>query len=292
MASYSQDVKDELARIFDADIDSLRAEFTALLQIGAKKIDGRLEFANINAAVARKVIVLAKKILPLVKPEVATIRRKRLRKDMTYVVRFIAAGEVQTFFDAPDFDELLKRTRYKISYLRGVFLARGMVSHPEGDYFLSITSKEAEARFVQRQMIKLDFKAGIFRHKKEFIVWLKEADSIFDFLAMLGADNTLERFEVARNIKEIRRQVSRAVNRETASLNKAIDAAQRQLADIKILIDNNVAVDEKLRQAMELRLEDPTGTLTELGEKLSLTRAGLRYRFCVIHRLAQEYTTK
>lgn len=292
MPSYAQEVKNELAHLFDADIACLRAEFVALIKTGTKKVDGRLEFVTSNAAVARKVITLAKKFLTQVKPEVAAVRPKRLYKTLLYVVRFIAAGEVQAFFDALDFDELLKRTRYKIAYLRGAFLARGTVNRPESTYFLEMSSTEAEAAFIRKQLTKLDFKAGIYRRKKEFVVFMKEADLICDFLAMLGADNAVERFEVARNIKEVRIQVNRVVNMETASLNKSIEASQRQLADIKILLDNNVRVNPKLREAMTLRLDNPTGTLEELAEKIPMTRAGLLYRFKRIRKIAEKYSKK
>ena len=292
MSSYAQDVKNELAHKFDADSKSLLAEFVALIKVGAKKIDGRIEFSNSNAAVARRVITLAKKFFPNVKPEIAAIRRKNLHKNLFYVVRFIAAGELQNFFDTLDFDELLKRTRYKVAYLRGAFFAKGRVNRPEGQYFLQIVTTEAEATFVRKLLDKLEFSGGLLRRKKEFMVWIREADAICDFLGMLGADNAVERFEVARNVKEVRIQVNRVVNVETASLNKAIDAAQRQLADIKFLLDNKIPVKERFKEAMNLRLENPDCSIYELAEKINMSYAGLLYRFKVIHRLARKFGKK
>ena len=291
MPSYAQEVKNELAHRFD-ERDCLIAEFVALIRVGAKKIDGRLEFSTSNAAVARRVIKLAKKFFPLIKPEVAAIRRTKLRKNMNYVVRFIAAGELQSFFDALDLDEFLKRTRFKIAYLRGAFLAKGTVNRPEGQYLLEIVTTEAEAHFIRKQLDKLDFNGGLYRRKKEFLVWLREADAICDFLGMVGADNAVERFEIARNIKEIRLQVNRVVNMETASLNRAVDIAQGQLADIKILLAAGVAVNKRLQQAIDLRLANPTATVTELAEKIPMTQAGLQYRFKLIHQLAEKLGTK
>ena len=293
MASYAQDVKNELARKFDDDQDCLRAEFVALIKVGAKKIDGRLEFTSSNAAVVRRVITLAKKFLPNVKPEVAAVRRKKLLKNILYVVRFIAAGEVQKFFDALDMNELLKRTRFKVAYLRGAFLASGSVNRPETQYFLQIVAlTEDEASFIRKLLEKVEFSAGLFRRKKKFVVWLREGDSICDFLGMIGATEAVERFEIARNLKEVRIQVNRIVNVETAALNKAINVAQRQLADIKILLDKNVPVNRKLREAMTLRLENPSCTMGELAEKIPLSRGGLGYRFKMIHRLAKKYSKK
>lgn len=293
MASYAQDVKNELAHKFDDDRDCLLAEFVALLKVGTKKIDERLEFTSSNAAVVRRVITLAKKFLPNVKPEVAAVRRKKLLKNLLYVVRFILAGAVQNFFDTLDMNELLKRTRFKIAYMRGAFLASGSVNRPETQFLLQILTKtEAEAVFLQKQMEKLEFNAGICQRKKIFFIWLREGDAICDFLGMIGATEAVERFEVARNLKEVRMQVNRVVNMETAALNKAINAAQRQLADIKILIDKNAPVRERFREAMKLRLENPSCTVGELAEKIGMSRAGLLYRFQIIHRLAKKFSKK
>lgn len=288
MLSYAQSVKNELARKFDADTGCLRAEFVALIKVGTKKIDGRLEFSSVNAAVARRVITLAKKFLPHVKPEVAAVRRKKLYKSLRYVVRFIA-GEIQNFFDTLDFAELVKRTRYKVAYLRGAFLARGTVTRPETYYYLTIASfTEAESQFLRRLMEHLEFNAGFYVRKKDFIIWLREGDAVCDFLGMIGAQNAVERFEIARNLKEVRIQVNRIVNLETAALNKSIEAAQAQIVDIKLLIEHNVPVSDKLREAMNLRLENPSCTTYELAEKIGMSQPGLLYRFHIINSLANK----
>ena len=293
MASYAQDVKNELAHKFDDDRDCLLAEFVALLKVGTKKIDGRLEFTSSNAAVVRRVITLAKKFFPTVKPEVAAVRRKKLLKNLIYVVRFILTGAVQNFFDTLDMNELLKRTRFRVAYMRGAFLASGSVNRPETQFLLQILTKtEAEATFLQKQMEKLEFNAGICQRKKIFFIWLREGDAICDFLGMIGATEAVERFEVARNLKEVRMQVNRVVNMETAALNKSINAAQRQLADIKILLDKNAPVHERFREAMKLRLENPASTVGELAEKIGMSRTGLLYRFKIIHRLAKKFSKK
>lgn len=293
MASYSQEVKNELAHKFDGDDECLRAEFVAMINVGAKIVDGRLEFASYNAAVARRFITLGKKIFPTVKPEVAAVRGKRLLKNLRYVVRFVAADEVQIFFDTLDMTELLRRTRYRVAYVRGAFLAGGNVNRPESTYFLQIVTRNAAiSRFVQEQLLYLEFNAGFYQRKKEFVVWLREADSICDFLGMLGANNAIERFEVARNVKEVRAQVNRVVNMETASMNRSLAVAQRQLNDIRALLARKIPVNDVLREAMKLRVKNPTATVGELAAKVPITREGMQYRFSVIRRLAKKYTGK
>lgn len=291
--SYAQEVKNELAHVFDDDNDCLRAEFVALLKVTTRKVDGRIEFTTTNAAVARKVITLAKKFFPHVKPEIAAVRRKKLLRCLLYVVKFIIAGEVQDFFDTLDDTELLKRTRFKVAYLRGAFLAGGSVNRPEAQYLLQIVSRTATEQILIRDLLtKLDFNAGLCERKKRFVVWLREGDTVCDFLGMIGAAAAVERFEVARNLKEVRAQVNRIVNVETAALNKSIRATQQQLADIKILLDKKAPVKERFREAMQLRLDNPSCTIGELAEKIGMSRAGLVYRYQMIHRLAKKFSKK
>ena len=293
MASYAQDVKNELARIFVDDRECLRAELLALLNVGAKKIDERIEFSSTNAAVARKVITLIKKFFPAVKLEVAALRRKKLRKDLSYIVRIFLTEEIQSFLAEVDSPDFLKRTRYKVAYLRGAFLATGSVNRPEAQYFLEISSKvEATMIFIRNLLEKLEFHAGFYKRKKFFVVWLREADSICDFLGMVGANNAVERFEVARNVKEVRKQVTCIVNLETAALNKAVDAAQRQIADIRILIAKRVPLKKIFRDTMKARLENPSCTIAELAEKLGMSRDGVKYRLKIIHQLAKKHSKK
>ena len=293
MASYAQDVKNELARIFSEDKECLRAELLALLTVGTKKIDGRIEFSSTNAAVARKVIILAKKFFPNVKPEVAALRRKKLRKDLSYIVRIFLTEEVQNFLAEVDSPDFLKRTRYKVAYLRGAFLAKGTVNRPEGQYFLEISSQNAATiNFIHGLLVKFEFRAGFYQRKKFFVAWLREADSICDFLGMVGANNAVERFEIARNVKEVRKQVDCIVNLETAALNKAVVAAQKQIADMKFLIAKRIPLNEIIRETIKMRLQNPSCTIAELAEKLYLSRDGLKYRLKKIHRLAKKFGKK
>lgn len=288
MASYAQDVKNELARLFDDDKDCLRAELLALLTVGTKKIDGRIEFSSSNAAVARKVITLFKKFFPKIKPEVVARRRKKLRKDLSYVVRIFLADEVQTFLAEVYSPEFLNRDQLKVAYLRGAFLATGTVNRPETQYFLEMSSRNpATIIFIRNLLETLEFRAGFYQRKKFFVVWVREADSICDFLGMVGANDAVERFEIARNVKEIRKQVNYIVNLETAALNTAVDAAQRQIADIKILLANKIPLNDRIKEVAKVRLENPSCTVDELAEKLHITYDTLRGRLRRINQLAR-----
>ena len=142
---------------------------------------------------------------------------------------------------------------------------------------------------ARRPANRMDFPVGFTDRKDSYIVYLKEGDAIIDFLAMLHADKAVEEFEIARNIKEVRSQVNRLVNCETANLQKAVDAAGRQLHDIEVLQRQEgglAALPERLRETAEARLEEPGVSIVELGEMLGVSKSGVNHRLRKLHALA------
>lgn len=289
MPSYSSDVKNELAHKFYENQECSRAEIIALLNIGALNFDRRKEFMNSNAATARKVITLTKKVFPNARTEIAAVRTKKLRKSMKYFVRVFFTKDEEIFFKSPE----LHRREEKIAYLRGAFLAGGTVNRPESYYRLEIISMEKEqADFLKKILRKLSFNPNYYQRGEEFVVYLCDGESVCDFLGMIGADVAVERFESARNLKEIRAQVNRLMNCEMSNLNKAIETAQRQLNDIRILRKNKIEVSEILEEAMTIREKNPSCSVAELAEKIFITREALMHRFKKIHLLAENLTEK
>ena len=288
MSSYADDVRNELARIFDDDAEILRAELAALLRIGSVEVEGRRDFSNINAAVVRKVVTLVKKLYPDARLEVAAVRTKKLRRTMRYFVRIFFAGSIENFLHNLDAKDLTSRTRYRVAALRGAFLASGTVNRPEAEYRVEIFSPlESEMLFIQKMLEKLDFVARIYLRGENFVVYMKDGDSVCDFLGMIGANYAVERFEIARNLKEVRLQVNRLTNLELARINHAIEVAQRQLADIRLLQEKKIQLPEILREAAEIRLKFPECTVGELAKKIFITRPALNDRFKKIHKLAE-----
>jgi len=289
MPSYSRTVKDELSRLFDDEESCLRAELAAMLKVGAVFSAGRMEFSTVNAAVARKLIKLLNKFYPAAKRDVATVRNKGLAKSIRYFVRIFFTGVTEKFFAEMDSLEIVPNDFTKIAYLRGAFLASGTVNKPEKQYYLDIsTLSESAALFVNQIMIDLDFNPTFYVRKEFFVNYICEGDAVEEFLEIIGAEESLERFQIARNLKDVRINVNRLVNCETSNLNRTVDAAQRQLADIRYLLEKKVDVDENFKAAMDIRLKFPELTVGELAAKISISRQNLNYRFKKIHEFTEE----
>lgn len=289
--SYSHEVKNELARIFGADVDLLRAELAAMLAVSGSKIDGRMEFITSNAAVARKVVALIKKIFTDAKIEVAAVRRKVLQKTMKYAVRIFFTSQTENFlndlFSENYFEKIVARPILGVAYLRGAFLANGSVNRPEKNYLLDISFlTKSAAEFTQKVFKIFGMYAGLYERRGFFVIYVKEGDSICDTLGIIGAEKAVERFEVARNLKEVRAMVNRIVNCETANLNRTIEAAQRQIADIRQIIAKKIKVADYLQQTMKFRLKYPDDSVAELAAKIGYTKPAVMHHFKLIHELA------
>src|SRR5699024_7695472 len=129
----------------------------------------------------------------------------------------------------------------------------------------------------------LNLRARRLERRNGFIVYIKEAEKITEFLIVIGAHNALFKFEDVRIVRDMRNSVNRLVNCETANLNKTIGAAFRQIESIK-LIEETVGLDslpEKLQEIALLRVRHQEATLKELGELVTegvISKSGVNHR--------------
>jgi DNA-binding protein WhiA len=128
--------------------------------------------------------------------------------------------------------------------------------------------------------------------KKEFIVYLKEGNAITSFLSVIGAHNALMEFENVRIIKEMRNNVNRIVNCETANLNKTVQAAVHQIESIKYIeeISGLASLPPVLRETAELRLSYPEASLSELADMASgrIGKSGINHRLKKLEQMAKD----
>lgn len=185
-----------------------------------------------------------------------------------------------------------KKRCCKKSYLKGAFLSAGSMSDPEKTYHLEIISHHRSlAKEVNDLITYFNLNAKVIKRKGYFVVYLKEGENIVDFLNIIGAHGALLELENVRILKEMRNNVNRIVNCETANLQKTVDASIRQVENIKYIRDN-LGFDnlpENLVQIAELRLEYSDASLKELGEMLSPTlgKSGVNHRLRKLDEIAE-----
>ena len=166
---------------------------------------------------------------------------------------------------------------------RGAFLGSGSVNNPENKYHLEVVlsnNKNASSIKKMLEKMQIDFKA--LERKNGYSLYMKDGEEISKFLAFIGANNSVLKFEEIRVLREMKNNVNRKVNCETANLNKTINAAVKQIEAIKKLKESGKleSLNPNLKEIASLRVENPDATLTELGQMLQnpIGKSGVNHR--------------
>ena len=187
--------------------------------------------------------------------------------------------------------QVIQKDCCKKAFLRGIFLATGSVSDPSKAYHFEMVVRNKDmAASVQEVMQSFLLDAKVVKRKKYYIVYLKEGAMIVDMLKIMEASVNLMDMENVLILKEMRNDINRRVNCETANIKKTVNAARRQIDDI-LYIEKKKGLkylSDSLRQIAELRLEEPDANLVELGEMLNppVSKSGVNHRLRKISEIA------
>lgn len=304
--SYAAEVKRELTTL-EVHREHAKAELAALIRMnGAVTLANHQLVLNVqteNAAIARRIYTLLKEHYH-VRSELLVRRKMKLKKNNIYIVRLkqdtqAILGDLAIMdglmFTSHVSDVIMGNAQKMRSYLRGAFLAGGSVNNPETSrYHLEIYSiYEEHNQDICDMMNYYGLNARTLARRSGYIAYLKEAEKIADFLTLIGATNSMLKFEDVRIVRDMRNSVNRLVNCETANLNKTIDAASKQLENIEF-IKARVGLEtlpEKLREIAELRLEYPDLSLKELGEIVpsgAISKSGINHRIRKLNEYAEK----
>ncbi len=177
--------------------------------------------------------------------------------------------------------------------IRGTYLGSGSINNPEKKYHVEIgISKKSDAEIIINYLKKYDIKSNLTEKNGEYAIYLKDGEEISKFLALIGANKAVLKFEEIRVQREMNNKINRIVNCETANLNKTINASIEQIEAIKKLKSNKKfeKLDDYLKEIAELRLKNPNASLIELGKMLKqpIGKSGVNYRLKKIMEIANE----
>lgn len=185
------------------------------------------------------------------------------------------------------------------AYLRGIFFATGSISDPKKSrYHLELLSyTPEEAVFVQKLLNIFDLNAKILSREKGYMIYIKEAEKISDFLKLLGANNAVMYYENVRIYRDQKNKTNRLNNCEQANMDKVFETANEQLREIEIIETNDgiTLLDERTKETLEYRKKYPEASLKELAEIISLetgkniTKSGLNHRMRKIKDLSNKF---
>lgn len=159
------------------------------------------------------------------------------------------------------------------SIVRGAFLGGGSINNPENKYHLEIIfSLEENAKYIANILKNYEIECKILNKSHCYSLYSKEGETISNLLAFIGASSSVLKFEEIRVVRDMRNNVNRLVNCETANLNKIINASLKQIEDIKLIKEKNKFknLSKNLQEIAELRLKNPEASLIELGNMLEV----------------------
>ena len=310
--TFSSIVKNEISKIITDDKCCQLAELSALIKMtGTVQMHGSnsigIKLSTENASIARMLFTLIKDIFDI-STRVAVRRNKQLKKNNNYTLYIDTKTGGETILLATGIlskteegirinyrlpHKLVKKPCCKKAYLRGVFLGGGSISDPEKTYHLELVTNNSEyAESIKKLINSYNLNAKVVNRKGNYVVYLKEGEQIVDFLNIIGAHKALFSLENVRIYKEMRNNVNRIVNCETANLSKIVIASMRQINNIE-LVRNRIGFDnipEGLAEIAELRLIYPDASLKELGEMMNppIGKSGVNHRLRKLDEIADK----
>ncbi len=308
--SFSSNVKSELAHHFGEGRHCNIAEIAAIVNmcghISQNSDDFCIKIQTENVAVARKCFTLLKKTFNI-DCKILVRRNSQLKKNRIYILTvegkndeakkvLLATGILrktdEKFVIFKDIYPLVTSSVCcKRAYIRGAFLAAGSISDPEKTYHIEFVNSSLEYCSDLKNLINsFDMDAKIVKRKEHYIVYLKEGEQIVDLLNIMEAHVALLEMENVRILKDMRNNVNRKVNCETANLNKTVTASVKQREDIEFIINNyGLSYLPKQLEDMALaRMKFPDATLKELGQMMepAVGKSGVNHRLRKISEMA------
>lgn len=296
MASFTTQIKDEISKIETNKLESI-SELCAFLKYN-DAIDETLTVKTENPSVARRIFNLLKRIYGVNIKLTIRSQKKFFNKTVYYLhvsekIDIINTDVESIYKSITSFSD-----EEQASYLKGVFLANGSINDPKtSKYHLEfLINDELKAKLVDKLLKHFRFSSKILKREKGYMVYLKQAEEISDFIKMIGAITALFYYEDIRIYRDHKNMVNRLNNCEQANMDKIFLTANKQLKDVKIIEDNGLMemLDSKLREAVFYRTKYPESSLAELADIMSkelgysISKSGLNHRFRKLRNLAEQ----
>jgi len=303
--SFATNVKNEITK-FEGTATENIALLSGFVRNNGNITKNKIDLITENSTIVKKVYQLFKDIYHI-SLEINTQKNNNLSKKNLY--RLMAEGDVESiledlsvikdgiYLETPQ-DYIASEEEEIRCYLMGAFLAKGSINDPKtARYhleFLIETKKEAE--FIEKLLNNFDLNSKILTRDKGYMVYIKEAEKIGDFLRIVYASNAVMYYEDIRIYRDHKNMTNRLNNCEQANIDKMIATANEQIKDIEFLKEQDVfeLLDEKTRETAEYRLKYPEASLQELSEIITyetnnpITKPGLNHRFRKIKDLVKK----
>ena len=302
--SFTSTVKNEVSKL-----DVMETERIAILSailINSEFSKEKIRISTENASVARLVFSLIKDLFS----EYAKITVRQgynYNKNLIYILEVnnniekilmsLALLKDNKILDVPQ-DYIVDDMDSMRAYLRGLFIICGSINDPKKSrYHLEfLVEKEDYAKFIVKSLNEFYLNSKYIKRDNKYMIYIKEAEKIGDFLRIMNATSALLYYEDIRIYRDHKNMTNRLNNMEQANVDKSIETAARQVKEIEKIqsIGGLDLLDEKVKEVAVYRLKYPEVSLVELSEIISyetgkvITKSGLYHRFKKISELANK----
>ena len=307
--SYTTQIKNEISKLYNTKSEMI-AELSAFVRNNGNIVDNSIYLTTENEIILNRLVEFITDLYDI-HPKTDSKANLNFSKNRLNV---LVINEKVDFIlqDLGYYDSnnkyLLTPPTYIVganeeirAYLRGVFLCQGSIKDPiSSQYHMELLiDKPQEAVFIQKLLNIFDLNAKILNRYNGYMIYIKEAEKISDYLKILKANQAVLYFENVRIYHQEKNKANRLNNCEQANIDKVIQTANEQLKHIEIIEANmgTDLLDDKTKEALYYRKKYPEASLKELSEIISLetnkpiTKSGLNHRFRKIKELATRFNS-
>ena len=293
--SFTANIKEEVTRL-EGNVLEYLAELSCIIRNNAT-IKEEIIITVENNAVARRIFKLIKNIYD-VTPVITVRKRYNFNTNLSYILKIKQKKElilkdlsiiIDGVYQNIPKSYLINDEECLRAYLRGLFISTGSINDPKTSrYHLEfIVDNKEYALFLVDLLNRFRLNSKIISREKNYMVYIKEAEKISDFLRIINAYQAVMYFEDIRIYRDHKNMTNRLNNCEQANIDKIFLTAAKQLKDIEKLKEYDLldVLDEKLKEVVEYRQKYPESSLQELSEIMSnelgysISKSGLNHRF-------------
>ncbi len=306
--SFTSLVKNEVSKIEAIEAENI-AELSAVVH-NSEISNEQIKIYTENASVARKIYTIIKDLFN----EYAKITVRKgynYNKNLIYILevnnnisnilKSLAILGEDKILDIPN-DYIIDDMDTMRAYLRGLFIISGSINDPKKSrYHLEfLFNTEEYAQFIVKNLNEFYLNSKYIKRDNKFMVYIKEAEKIGDFLRIINAPNAVMYYEDIRIYRDHKNMTNRLNNMEQANVDKTVEASTKQVEDIEkiISIGGLELLDDKEKVVAEYRLKYNDVSLQELSEIITyetnvpISKSGVNHRMKKIQDLARKIREK
>lgn len=307
--TFSTEVKNEVTKLESTKLE-LISELSAIVR-NSSEIEPHIKITIENNSVARRIFKLFKDIYE-VTPIITVRQRYGFNKGINYILEIKHKNhEILNDLSIVDKDNnylnipktyIVNDEELIRAYLRGLFISTGSINDPKTSrYHLEFIINDKEyANYISKLLNDFNLNSKVIKREKNYMVYIKEAEKISDYLRIIKSYNAVMYFEDIRIYRDHKNMTNRLNNCEQANMDKIFLTSSRQIKDIEKLKEYDIIdlLDNKIKEVIEYRLRYPEVSLQELSDIITsstgnkITKSGLNHRFRKIREIVTNIENK